>query len=157
MNEGWLEILGKMPYGIYVLTSRFGERINGMVASWVSQISYDPPLLMVAVHPNRYSHELIKKSGHFTLHLISRNQKGLISRFKGSDPRAKFDTLSWTEGKTECPILLECIGHMECVVKESYSPGNHTLFIGEIVDAKMRSNEGPMSTSDYEGTYTGMR
>jgi flavin reductase (DIM6/NTAB) family NADH-FMN oxidoreductase RutF len=59
MEKEWLAAFGKMSYGIYVLTTAFEGRINGMIASWVSQISYDPPLIMVAVHPNRFSHGLI--------------------------------------------------------------------------------------------------
>ena len=59
MDERWLQALGSMTYGIYVLTTHHEEKINGMIASWVSQISYDPPLVMVAVHPNRYSRQLI--------------------------------------------------------------------------------------------------
>ncbi len=69
MQEGWIKTLGKMTYGIYVLTSFHKKEVNGMIASWVSQISYDPLLIMAAVHPNRYSHQLIEKSGCFALFL----------------------------------------------------------------------------------------
>jgi flavin reductase (DIM6/NTAB) family NADH-FMN oxidoreductase RutF len=54
-----------MTYGIYVLTSFYKEEINGMIASWVSQVSYDPLLIMAAVHTHRYSHHLIEKAGAF--------------------------------------------------------------------------------------------
>ncbi|MDY6879361.1 MAG: flavin reductase family protein, partial [Thermodesulfobacteriota bacterium] len=63
MNTEWQEVLGKMTYGIYVLTTSVKEEINGMIASWVSQVSYEPPLIMVAIHPNRYSHHMVKESG----------------------------------------------------------------------------------------------
>jgi len=59
MKEAYLKLLGKMTYGIYVLTSAADQVVNGMIASWVSQVSYDPLLLMVAIHPNRYTHDLI--------------------------------------------------------------------------------------------------
>ncbi|MFH1349711.1 MAG: flavin reductase family protein [Pseudomonadota bacterium] len=157
MKKIWLETLGKMTYGIYVLTACFEGTINGMIASWVSQASYDPPLVMVAVHPHRYSHELIQKSGHFALHLLSRDQKALLSRFKGPDPKAKFASIKWTEGQTGCPILMECLGYAECVVRHTYAPGNHTLFVGEMVGANIFSHEEPMSTLDYDGVYIGMR
>lgn len=155
MDERWLQTLGRMTYGIYVLTTSHDDKINGMIASWVSQISYDPPLVMVAVHPNRYSHMLIQKSGRFALHLISRSQKDLLNRFKGPDPEAKFASIQWVRGKTGCPILRECLGYLECRVRENLTPGNHSLFIGEIVDAQLFSNEDPLTTLDYEGTYVG--
>jgi flavin reductase (DIM6/NTAB) family NADH-FMN oxidoreductase RutF len=155
MDKRWLPILGKLTYGIYVLTSHFEETINGMIASWVSQISYDPPLMMVAVHPHRYTHELIQKSGHFALNFLSRNQRDLLHRFKGPDPAAKFTSISWRKGETGCPILEECLAYLECVVRERHDPGNHSLFIGEIINAQIFFHEEPLSTLDYEGIYTG--
>ncbi len=155
MDEKWLQTLGNMTYGIYVMTTHHRDEINGMIASWVSQVSYDPALVAVAVHKNRHSHRLIEQSGNFALHLLARNQKDLLSHFKGPDPQAKFAALQWEKGKTGCPILKKCLGYLECTVRAKYAPGNHTVFIGEIVDAKIFSNEAPLSTLDYEGVYIG--
>lgn len=149
------QILGKMTYGIYILTTFHKEEINGMVASWVSQVSYDPPMVMVAIHPNRYSHHMIDQNGYFALNLLSRNQVDLLERFKGPDPKAKFDSILWSRGITGCPILKTCLGYLECEVKNHYSPGNHTLFIGEIRDAQVFTEETPLSTFDYAGVYIG--
>ena len=150
-----LQNLKHMTYGIYVLTTRFEDTLNGMIASWVSQISYEPPLILAAVHPNRYSHTLLHKSGHFALHIIARGQRDLLSRFKGPDPEKKFASIQWSEGLTGCPILKECIGFMECRIRQHLSPGNHTLFIGEVVRAGFNAAHPPLSTLDYEGCYLG--
>jgi flavin reductase (DIM6/NTAB) family NADH-FMN oxidoreductase RutF len=155
MDERWLQALGSMTHGIYVLTTHYGREMNGMIASWVSQVSYAPPLIMVAVHPNRYSHALIEKSNSFALHLLTRTQKDLVSRFKGPDPEAKFESLRWSRGETGCPVLQECIGYLDCVVKAKYVPGNHTLFIGQVLDGQMFSTDPPLTTLDYSGTYIG--
>lgn len=150
-----METLGGMTYGLYVLTTCYEETINGMIASWVSQVSYDPPLVMVAVHPKRYSHQLIENSGVFALHLLSQDQKDLLKRFKGSDPAQKFATLQWSLSKTGCPILENCLGYLECQVFAKYAPGNHTLFIGRVMEAKTLSAGKTLSTFDYGGVYTG--
>ena len=100
MNQDLTKNLMHMTYGIYVLTTRFEDTINGMIASWVSQVSYAPPLILAAVHPNRYSHELLQKSGCFVLHSIARDQKELLLRFKGPDPDEKFSSLEWSTGVT---------------------------------------------------------
>jgi len=155
MDESWLQAFGRMTYGIYVLTVCHKDAINGMIASWVSQVSYDPPLVMVAVHPNRFSHRLIQKSGAFCLHLLRRNQTDLLGRFKGLDPEAKFAGLAWWKGETGCPILKDCLGYLECTVRAMLQPGNHTLFIGEVVAAQLFAQEEPLSTLDYEARYTG--
>ena len=155
MNEELLNNLASMTYGIHVLTTRYAEAINGMIASWVSQVSYDPPLIMVAVHPKRYSHDLLQKSGHFALHILAREQKDLLARFKGPDPGAKFASITWHEGVTGCPILADCIGSVECRIRQTLKPGNHTLFIGQVVSTVFNGEKRPLCTLDYEGCYSG--
>lgn len=155
MKDEWIQALGTMTYGIYVLTSSYEDEINGMIASWVSQISYDPLLMMVAVHTNRYSHNLIEKSECFALHTLAREQRDLLSRFKGSDARAKFKSIEWKRGTTGSPILKDCTAYFEAKVVKSIRPGNHTLFIAEVVDARAYSQEQPLSTLDYDGVYLG--
>jgi flavin reductase (DIM6/NTAB) family NADH-FMN oxidoreductase RutF len=155
MEKALLKTLGKMIYGIYILTSFYKKEVGGMVASWVSQVSYGPPMVMVAVHPNRFSHHLIDQSGYFALHLLSRNQTDLLERFKGPNPAAKFESISWSRGKIGCPILASCLAYVECEVKARYRPGNHTLFVGEIIDAHAFSDKETLSTFDYAGVYLG--
>jgi flavin reductase (DIM6/NTAB) family NADH-FMN oxidoreductase RutF len=157
MQQDWIKALGKMTYGIYVLTSRHNEAVNGMIASWVSQVSYDPLLIMAAVHPDRYSHQLIELSGCFALHVIERQQTEFLARFKGPDPKSKFSAVPWRRGKTGCPILSECLAYLECTVKASYRPGNHTLFLGEVVDAQSLAPGTPFSSLDYDGVYLGKK
>ena len=144
-----------MTYGIYVLTTRFEETVNGMIASWVTQVSYDPPLILAAVHPNRYSHDLMEKSGVFALHVIAKEQKELLSRFKGPDPLEKFSGIDWATGHTGCPVLKRCMAWFECRVTDRYRPGNHRLFVGEVLRAGTGADGTPLCTLDYEGMYTG--
>lgn len=157
MDHEWQAALGKMAYGIYVLTSAVKDKMNGMIASWVSQVSHDPPLVMVAVHPNRFSHGLIVQSGAFVLHALGVDQKEFLVRFKGSDPMAKFAGIGWRKGRTGAPILDDCIAWIECATTSSLTPGNHTLFIGKIVDAKSVAENRAMHASDFKSQYIGAR
>lgn len=157
MKDEWIRALGAMTYGIYVLTSFHKEEINGMIASWVSQVSYDPLLIMAAVHTNRYSHQLIEKSGCFALHVVARDQANLLKRFKGSDPQAKFASIQWKRGTTGSPVLADCIAYFEGKIVERFCPGNHTLFFAEVVDAKLIAEAQPLSSMDYDGVYLGKK
>ena len=156
MKEEWRKAFGKLTYGIYVLTSHHEEKINGMIASWVSQVSYEPPLIMVAVHPNRFSHQLIAHGGGFALHVLADTQADFLSRFKDADVNAKFSAINWIRGKTGCPILNECLAYLECELKAHYRPGNHTLFIGEVIAAGVLTDQKPFTTREYEGVYLGI-
>ena len=155
MKDEWIQALKSMTYGIYVLTSFYEEEINGMIASWVSQVSYDPLLIMVAVHPNRYSHNLIAKSGYFALHVLAADQSNLLGRFKGPDPKAKFSSIQWQRGRTGCPILSDSMAYFECRVTAEYTPGNHTLFLGEVLAARVIGKGNVLSSLDYDGVYLG--
>ena len=104
MKEQWIKTLGTMTYGIYALTTAHEGQTNVMLASWVSQVSYDPPLIAIAVHPNRRSHELIEKSGAFVLHVLKKSQKRLITQFMGPDTAAKLDGIDWQPGTAGCPV-----------------------------------------------------
>jgi len=155
MEDLWPSIIGTITNGIYVLTAGYKDGISGMIVSWVSQASYDPPLIMAAVHPNRYCHDLIKQSGCFALHILSRSQSDLVQRFSAPDSREKFKNIPWRKGEIGCPVLESCIARVECHVVESYHPGNHTLFIGQVRAVHVFSAETPLSTLDFQGTYLG--
>ncbi len=155
METKLIQCLGKMTYGMYVLTTSHEDDYNGMIASWVSQVSYEPPMVMAAVHPNRFSNNLIEKSGCFGLHVISKEQKSYMTRFKGSDPKAKFKDIEWKRGKTGSPILKDCLAYMECLVRERLAPGNHVVYIGEVIDSGYITDTDPLTTLDYEKIYAG--
>jgi flavin reductase (DIM6/NTAB) family NADH-FMN oxidoreductase RutF len=155
MQPDWQTAFSRMTYGIYVLTTQHETVINGMIASWVSQISHDPPLIMAAIHQNRFSHSLMEKSGHFALHVIARSQESLIDQFMGPDPSGKFTGLDWQAGLTGCPVLKTCLAWFECRIKETYQPGNHCLVVGEVVGAGSSGKDRPLCTQDYDAVYTG--
>ena len=155
MEQNLISALGRMTYGIYVLTAAHDGAINGMIASWVSQVSYEPLLVMAGVHPNRYSHRLVSQSGAFALHVVAKERTSLLKTFKGPDPAAKFAGLTWKPGKTGSPILTDCVAFVECEVRARYQPGNHTLFIGEVIDGNRISDADPLTTADYAGQYLG--
>ena len=155
MQKDWISAFAQMTYGIYVLTTAVEDTINGMIASWVSQVSFEPPLIAVAVHPNRYSHQLMDQSLCFALHVVAKDRTDFLKRFKGPDPQAKFAGIEWSRGKTGAPIVRDCVTWFECQVVHRLEPGNHTIYIGEVVDAKTMSDDPVMSTADYAGAYIG--
>lgn len=155
MKKEWLKAFGKMTYGIYVLTSKSDDTVNGMIASWVSQVSYAPPVIMAAVHPNRFSHKLLDNGDSFGLHVIDKNQKALLGKFKGPDPVQKFSEIAWETKLTGVPILTHCVAWFELKIKDRLSPGNHTLFFGEVVNCGSINDNTPLTTLDYEGMYIG--
>ena len=96
-----------LVHGVYVVTTRLEDVVNGMTASWVSQVSLKPLLVMVSMAPSRYSHDLIKQSGVFAVNVLDRDQADLGKRFGFKSGRQvdKFAGLEWTTAATGAPIL----------------------------------------------------
>ena len=149
-------VLGKLINGVYLLTCCRGEEVNGMPVSWVSQVSSEPVLVMVAVRPDRYSHAMIDESGAFALNLLGKDQKELVDRFMRRGVKAdKFENLAFEKGRTGCPILRDSAGFLECRVLSSLQPGDHTLFFGEVVEAGRQKEVFLLTIADYGHSYGG--
>jgi len=155
MKKEWLQTLARMPYGLYVLTSRSGKSTGAMIASWVCQVSYAPPLIMAALHEGRYLHSLIRESGVFALNLLAKDQKEQMPLFLKPRLQGSLEDDSWFHEKTGCPLLRNALAYLECAVRETHTPGNHTLYIGELIDAANGRMGDPLMTPEIEGTYTG--
>src|SRR4030042_5485945 len=93
MDSQMAEAFHLIPYGIYVLTTRGNSQPVGMIVSWVSQVSYSPALLMAALRRNRPAIPAIQEKGFFSLSLMKREQKHLVSRFKDPTLRPNFSEL----------------------------------------------------------------
>ena len=155
VNANILKALGKMTYGLYVLTAKKGEEINGMIASWVSQVSFNPVQVMVGVRKNRYTHSIIKESGIFALNVLAKESAELVRKFKSPTPEEKFNGIGWKTGATGAPILGDTLAYMDCRLVNTTDTGDHTLFIGEVVDGGALNEGIPMTSLDFGKVYLG--
>jgi flavin reductase (DIM6/NTAB) family NADH-FMN oxidoreductase RutF len=128
-----------LVHGVYVVTTRLGEKINGMTAAWVSQVSLHPLLVMVSIAPPRYSHTLIKESGIFAINVLTSEQSELAKRFGYKSGRKvdKFAGLDYVTAATGAPILPQAHAYLDLKLVHTYAAGDHTLFVGEVVAAKI--------------------
>lgn len=128
-----------LVHGVYVVTTRLQDVINGMTASWVSQVSLKPLLIMVSIAPSRYSHGLIKESGIFAINVLDSAQADLGKRFGFKSGRQvdKFAGLEWTNAATGAPILPQAYAYLDLKLVETFAAGDHTLFVGEVVAAQI--------------------
>ncbi len=148
--------LGTLTYGLYLVTAESEGQKNAMVASWVSQVSYDPPRIMVAVKKTRFSHEILKSAHGFGLMVIEKGRERELSRFKGTDPEGKFEGKEITYGKGGAPLFLDYLSAFDLVTIEKIDAGDHTIFIGDVVGVNLGKAKGvPMSTLDYGKVYIG--
>jgi flavin reductase (DIM6/NTAB) family NADH-FMN oxidoreductase RutF len=128
-----------LVHGVYVVTTRLGEKINGMTAAWVSQVSLHPLLVMVSIAPPRYSHDLIKESGVMAVNVLTSEQVELAKRFGYKSGRKvdKCAGLDWITAASGAPILPQAYAYLDLKLVSTFPAGDHTLFVGEVVEAKI--------------------
>jgi flavin reductase (DIM6/NTAB) family NADH-FMN oxidoreductase RutF len=133
-------VLWTMPYGLYVLGSTDGDqRRNGMTINWVTQMSFAPKLIGVGVEKTALTHELVEAGGCFSLCVIDREDRSIVRKFtKPVEVDLEARTLNgfpFVEAVTGAPILSQSVAFVDCRTTDRVEAGNHTLFVGEVVDA----------------------
>src|SRR5262245_50355879 len=105
------QALGRVPSGLFILTACQGERATGMLASWVQQAGFEPPMLTVAVRRDRYVGDWVASSGRFALSQIVAGRKGLLRHFaRGFEPDAPaFDGLALRDDARGGPVLADAL------------------------------------------------
>jgi len=140
------DAFGRLSYGVYVVTARRGEKLNGLTAAWVCRTSQTPPMVMVSVAPSRYTHGLIEESGAFTVNVLAEGQGELGKAFgftSGADVD-KFAEVEYDLSETGCPIISGVSAYLDCRLAGSFETGDHTVFAGEVVDAGIDASKKPL-------------
>lgn len=133
--------LWKLINPIAIVTARFDGKTGGFIASWITQVSFVPPLVMIAVNPLHYTYELIASSNAFAINVLRTNQAELVDLFgKTSSGKVdKFVQAPWEIGRTGSPLLEDCLAFIDCNVVWSKEAGDHVVIVGSIADAGIRS------------------
>ena len=131
-------VLRMIPYGLYVLTA---ESADGQVAAatvnWVTQASFEPPLVVVGTKMDSMVYSVIKASRAFALNVLGKGQQALAFTFFKSVSRDG-DLISGERvrrGTTGAPLLEKAPAFAECKLVETIERGDHAVVIGEVVGA----------------------
>jgi flavin reductase (DIM6/NTAB) family NADH-FMN oxidoreductase RutF len=137
-------VLGRVPSGIFILTVGSGSKATGMLASWVMQAGFEPPMVSMAVKLGRYVCDWITEGQPFVLNLVGETQKDLLKHFaKGFEPGAPaFDGVPVTHCARGVPVLKDSLGHLECEPVRHVDSGDHRVFLANVVRGKLIHTEG---------------
>jgi flavin reductase (DIM6/NTAB) family NADH-FMN oxidoreductase RutF len=140
-------VLWKMPSGLYVVGSTDkAERRNAMTLNFATQVSFDPKWIGIGVEREALTHELISAAKVFSLCLVNREDRAIVRKFtKPVDVDLDAHTLNdfpYFDGSvTSAPVLTQAVAYVECEVRQAVEIGNHTLFLGEVVNADFLADE----------------
>jgi flavin reductase (DIM6/NTAB) family NADH-FMN oxidoreductase RutF len=128
------------PRQVVLVTCAEEGRPNVLTVAWSTPLSFDPPLVGISIGKNRYSHGVISRTKEFA---ISVPPSSLLEKVKGCGTLSgrkgdKFREVGLTplpSRRLRAPAVKEGIAHLECRVVKEVEVGDHTLFVGEVVEA----------------------
>lgn len=126
---------------VTLVTTFYKGDMNVMTASWLTPLSYRPMLIGLSVHHNTLTHELLRKGGELAINLPSPDlirQVRYCGAVSGRDQNKLKNTGLHEEGPrvVRAVLIEECIAHLECAVVDTITPGDHSLFVLEILHAQ---------------------
>jgi flavin reductase (DIM6/NTAB) family NADH-FMN oxidoreductase RutF/rubredoxin len=143
----------KISYGLYIICSKNGEKINGQIANALFQVTSEPPTIAVSINKQNLTHDYITNSKVFTVSILDKKtQLPLIGTFgfKSGRDIDKFKNVTFKLGTTQVPIILDnTLAYLEADLIHSIDVGTHTIFIGKIIDAAILSEEPAMTYAYY--------
>lgn len=154
-NTDFDSILGRVTSGIYILTVGTGERATGMLASWVMQAGFEPPMVSVAVKSGRYVEEWLTAGEPFVLNVVAEKQFDFLKHFGSSFDLGEpaFEGVELTHCPRGVPILSDCLGHLECEPVSHADSGDHRIFLAKVVRGGLHTDAQPMTHIRKSGKH----
>lgn len=139
-KEGIKNVLRRMPYGFYCLTSRHEDEVNAMVMNWITQVSFEPHLVAIGLQKTCFTHELVLRGRVLTVNLFKKPDVDKIKPFTKSRARnqEKMAEATYTLAPvTGCPVVEGASAYLECeVVSVIDAGGDHDIIIAKVVNAE---------------------
>jgi flavin reductase (DIM6/NTAB) family NADH-FMN oxidoreductase RutF len=144
--------------GVYIITSRAGNRFGAATVTWVSQASFKPPLVMAAIRPESNVFRCLQESGTAVIHIVDSSQQAMAQQFfcpTRVDDRT-INGQTFHASTTSAPVLDSAGAYIECAVRRIIrETGDHAIVIMEVVDATYRFPVQPMTIRESPWEYGG--
>lgn len=147
-----INVMFKISYGLYVLTAKDDKKYNGCIINTLEQVTTTPNRVSIAVNKNNFTHDMIAKTGVFNVSVLS--EKAVFDTFKhfgfqSGSTVDKFADFPYKISENELPYITKGVnGYLSGKVISTVDLGTHTLFIADVTDGKVLSDE-PSVTYDY--------
>jgi flavin reductase (DIM6/NTAB) family NADH-FMN oxidoreductase RutF len=151
------QALRTFTYGLYAVSCTDEGEINIFTANWLTQVSFDPPLLAVSVENDSKSLGMILRSRAFTVNVYRSDERELAGKLGKSAIQHpdKLNGIEYDLGANGCPILRDALAWVACEVKHTAPAGDSTLIVAEVVDAGMPGEGRPLTMSEAGFRHAG--
>lgn len=152
------EVLRKLEYGVYVISMGRGEDGNAFTASWLTQVSSEPPTVVLAIHSKHQSARILNERDCFVVNLFPKGAEGVAKTYFGpaESGYSKLRGVDTTPApSTGCPVIPGAAAFLDCRVVKRVPCGNHTVFFGEVLAAQLNEDVEIMTGLTSRLRYTG--
>lgn len=143
-----------LTYGLFILTSREGDKDNGCIVNTVSQVTTEPNRIVVAVNKKNYTHDMIVRTGVFNVSVLTENSKFDTYKHWGFQSGADVDkTEAITYKRAENGVIYmaeETNAYLCAEVVSATDLGTHTLFLADVTDGAVLSEDSSVTYSYYQ-------
>jgi flavin reductase (DIM6/NTAB) family NADH-FMN oxidoreductase RutF len=138
--------MGRFATGVTIITTRHGDHLHGMTANAVSSLSLDPMLVLVCVDKSADTHDILLKTGFFAVNILGKDQEELAMKLatKKDSWSHGLEDVGYEVAQTGAPIIDGSIAYLDCKTLTEHHGGDHTIFIGEVLEAKELSEAPPL-------------
>jgi flavin reductase (DIM6/NTAB) family NADH-FMN oxidoreductase RutF len=128
--------------GVTIVTARAGDRIHGMTVSAFTEVSLEPPLVLVCIDKRSGAQPVIAEGGVFAVNILARGQESLAKRFAsdGAEDR-RFSGLDCETGETGAPRLAGSVASLDCRLEAAHEAGDHIIYVGEVVGLQLSDGD----------------
>ncbi len=152
-------VLRQFTYGLYAITAEHAGERGVFTANWLSQASFEPPLVMLSVEHDSSTLPLIRASGCFAICPLQSGQRELAGMLGRPKARAgdKFATLDLKVIDTESgvPALADALGYVVCRVNSEVAAGDSVIFVAEVIEARALADGEPLTMREAGFRHAG--
>lgn len=149
-------VMRRVPSPVVVVTAQGQGEARGITIGSFTSVALDPPLVSFNVGRESRMHEVMESCSQFAVHVLSEGQVHLAKRFAipGLTGAEQFEAVAHTQNDLGTPLLDGVTARMHCTPHDAVSAGDHTLYVGLVVDVDERPDEGAVLY--YHSSYRGV-
>jgi len=151
------QVLRTFTYGLYAVSCADEGEVNIFTANWLTQASFEPPLLAISVENDSKSLPMILRSRKFTVNVLHSGQRELAGKLGKSAMQHpdKLAGVAYIPGSNGCPVLRDALAWVACEVRHTLEAGDSTVIIVEVVDVGMLGEGQPLTMNEAGFRHAG--
>jgi flavin reductase (DIM6/NTAB) family NADH-FMN oxidoreductase RutF len=148
------DVYARWATGVTIVTTRAGEQIHGMTVSAFTEVSLEPPLVLVCVDKSSNTQPVIAEGGVFAVNILARDQEPLAQLFASDEAEnRRFSGVRYETGATGAPLIAGSVASLDCRLEAAHEAGDHIIYVGEVVGLQMSGGDPLLF---YDRDYRGL-